>query len=379
MRHTEKIITFNNRVARSVPHRFKLLTIFEVLSMPPPAWLVRDFVEQESYAVLFGPSGSGKSFVALDMALSIATGVPWAGHEVTRGPTVYVASEGQRGLVLRVQAWSQERGVEWGDLNDFRPMADSPQLRDPADVDALIASLAKLDPPPVLVVIDTLASSNVGGKENDSADVGLVNAAVGRIQRETGATVLLVHHTGKKDQAKERGSTALRGAADTMLQVTRRGHVVTVKSDKQRNSDDPPEASFGLRIVSFETAAGGEWRTSCVLVPRGAPEVPQLSKNDRRLLRALGKHPGGIARATDWQETTTGMSDGTFHNRRRYLVDQGLIEKLPTGGYRLSSKGATFLKPGIAPLFDGGASATGKVARLAPRRRANRARKMGSD
>ena len=73
-------------------HLFKLHSLQHVLSLPPPDWLVKNVLPVGSQGVLFGPSGSGKSFVALDMALSLATGQPWQGLEVKQGPVARIPS-----------------------------------------------------------------------------------------------------------------------------------------------------------------------------------------------------------------------------------------------------------------------------------------------
>jgi RecA-family ATPase len=79
---------------------FRLTRIGE-LSYKEPVYLVADFVETECLAMLFGDPACGKSFIAVDLALSVATGAGFHGREVLAGPVVYLAGEGHNGLMRR--------------------------------------------------------------------------------------------------------------------------------------------------------------------------------------------------------------------------------------------------------------------------------------
>src|SRR5688572_23683074 len=96
---------------KAPPGRFKLLKLADLKALPQPEWLIKDLFRAQSQVVLYGPSGHGKSFVALDMALSIATGRSWFGRQAKQGPVVYVVSEGGRGTHNRVVAWMEDRDV----------------------------------------------------------------------------------------------------------------------------------------------------------------------------------------------------------------------------------------------------------------------------
>ena len=79
-------------------HRYHLYTPAEIEAFPETGWLIEDIVKNGSFAVLYGPSSIGKSFVALDMALCIATGKPWQERPVEQGTVVYVIGEGKGGI-----------------------------------------------------------------------------------------------------------------------------------------------------------------------------------------------------------------------------------------------------------------------------------------
>ena len=100
---------------------------------------------------------------------------------------------------------------------------------------------------PVLIVLDTLARCFVGGEENSARDSGLLIAAASTIQRQTEAAVLLVHHTGKTNLDIERGSSALRDAADVMIRQKKDlSGLIRVSNDKQKDADEFPPVSCRL-------------------------------------------------------------------------------------------------------------------------------------
>ncbi len=197
---------------------FQLLTAEDLLALPAPSWLIDGLLPASGLSVLYGARKSGKSFVALDWALSVATGLPWLGHEVDRRPVVYVAAEGRAGLGARYRAWSKSHGGP--DASGIRFLPETVNLRDRDQVERARSTLAALPERPGLIVVDTMARSMVGGEENSAKDIGEFIAVVDLLRGDDAA--LVVHHTGK-DGGSERGSSALAGAADLLARLERDG------------------------------------------------------------------------------------------------------------------------------------------------------------
>ncbi|MEM5373529.1 AAA family ATPase, partial [Paraburkholderia azotifigens] len=105
----------NQEIARLT---FPLLGLEQLADLGPPEWMV-DSVVPEGNVVIFGPPGSCKSFIALDMALCVASGIDWHGHPVKQGKVVYVASEGARGMHQRVDVWLQQHDLTKWDVPDL--------------------------------------------------------------------------------------------------------------------------------------------------------------------------------------------------------------------------------------------------------------------
>lgn len=233
---------------RQMEGRFNLADVIvdaaDLDDMTELPYLVADVLPESATTFLVGESGAGKSFVATAIGLAVATGQMALNKRVKRGRVLYIAGEGQKGLKLRIQAWlavTKER-LEPGAL---RLVQASPQLVDTAAVEQLRRYVEEhqID----LVILDTLARSNVGADENSAQDQGIAVAALDRIRSGYEfCTIMVVHHAGKGGQY--RGSTALKAAADTMIAVTREGpgEPIKVEVTKQKDGEEGVIGLFDL-------------------------------------------------------------------------------------------------------------------------------------
>jgi hypothetical protein len=90
--------------------RFRLLTPADLAALPAVRWRVRGVLPLEGIAAVFGPSGSGKSFLVLSLLASVSSGAEWFGCRVVRAPVLYVALEGEAGISQRVKAYQVKNG-----------------------------------------------------------------------------------------------------------------------------------------------------------------------------------------------------------------------------------------------------------------------------
>ena len=79
--------------------------------MGAPEYLIDGVLLAEGTGLVYAASGSYKTFLALSMAASVASGTDWYGHAVKRGGVLYIATEGFAGIGPRLAAWEQEFGV----------------------------------------------------------------------------------------------------------------------------------------------------------------------------------------------------------------------------------------------------------------------------
>ena len=302
-----------------------LLSDIAILDLPPIEFLIDAILPAGGTGTLFGAPGLGKSFVALDLALCVASGKPFFGHIVKRCPVVFVAAEGAAGLPNRVNAWRQHHGYEdTGELGVY--FATEPvQLLEGRSVSVFLSAIRKLgEPRPGLIIMDTLARCMAGGDENSTRDMGMTIAAVDRIRRDTGAAVLLIHHT-RKDGDLERGSSALRGAMDAMLWLKGDDDELTIVSEKEKDA-----AKFTPIQVRLEPVAN-----SCVVTPGSEMSrsgKQKLTPRHRQALLSLSRSFLSVgATLSEWMTASgiTKAEERTFYRTRTDLVREGYVAAPP--------------------------------------------------
>jgi hypothetical protein len=215
--------------------RFTWLSEAEFSTMKPPAWLIPDLLTRESIAMLYGPSGHYKSFLALNIAAQVAQ----------RGELAfYVAAEGISRMARQdFPAWKMANGEER--TIPFYMVEDMPLTTIPGDMDEFIRSIdavARREQKHVGVIfLDTLNTAMVGLEENSAKDAGLMIQAIKHIKKTFKTTVVVVHHT-PKDGSEPRGSGAFYAGFDTVLKVIADHSVKLAKMfvTKQKNAEARP-------------------------------------------------------------------------------------------------------------------------------------------
>ena len=280
-----------------VSDRFTPLSIPELESLPDPEWLVPDILPAYSLSVIYGPPGAMKSFMALDMALSIAAGQPCLdlAHEQRAHPTIYAAGEGQIGIAKqRVPAWIQAKH----DSNDlpFHFIREVPRAdAGAADLAAFFAAIEEkcAGALPRLIVLDTHARIMSGLDENSVQDTSLALDVYSAIIKRYSCSVLVVHHTGK-DGGRERGSNALRAATDAMFKATYDQDARTAVLRCERMKDAEEFKPMGLTPV--RSGPSVVLRKKEVLRP--TPGRSELYTQCVGILAALGATSPGTAVTT---------------------------------------------------------------------------------
>jgi hypothetical protein len=326
------------------PTRRRLFHADELDSLPPPTWLVPGEIPAGGFTVLFGPSGTGKSFHALEYALRIAQE-----HNV-----VYIAAEGVNGYAARKNAWCQHHAKPAGGLHFWQ---EALPLLDSNAVHGFITEITPLNPQ--LIVVDTLARCLLGGDENSAKDMGLFIEACANVQRTTGAAVLVVHHTGKNG-ASERGSSALRGASDSMIELTNDDGLITVSSSKSKDSQ--PFTPYYRRLI--------EVGDSCVLVHADRVlQLPggRLTEKQRKVLETLNMPTFvDIGAKTTVLCNATGIPEPTMYRMLSTLMTLGYITRGAKGDpYMISSTGIAMLEPHAPTINDIGQS-NAQLSQLSP-------------
>lgn len=250
-------------------------------------YILKHFLAAQSLCSIYGPSGSYKSFLAVSWACHIAAGLPWAGRKVTPGAVLYVVGEGGVGVPRRIRAWEQVHGKQANNLWLVnRPVFP---VRESEVTEVILAARqveAECGVPVRMVVIDTLARCFGGNDENDARDMGAFIEGCDVIKQKTGATVLVVHHSGKDEAKGARGSSSFRAALDTEFNVKREGDgkALILTCTKMKDAEEPERKAYDLRTAELYTDDDGELVCSLVVhdEPREAKEVePELSSVSR--------------------------------------------------------------------------------------------------
>lgn len=298
--------------------RFRLLTPADLMNRPAPRYIVEGMLIEGSTSAIVGPPAVLKSFVAKSLGFSIASGIAWNDRPVLAGPVVYVSAEGSAGLPARIRAWEIHHKMPAPDSMYF--LTDAPQLMEPSDVEELLFAIHQLPSPPILVVVDTLARTMVGGEENSAKDMGVYVSALDALRRETGAHVMTVHHEGKSGDM--RGSTALRGALDTEISIKRDDDLITLTCKKQKDAAEFEPITLIQRVVEL-----GDGQSSVILE---SVELTggTVSMNDKKVMDVLIDTFGAQgATTTQWLTVCkeSGITERTFYRARKNLVERGLV------------------------------------------------------
>lgn len=276
----------------ATPSRFKLLTADDLKNLPPLRWRVRGVLPETGLAAMFGPSGSGKSFLVIDLALALAGGAEWFGHRVQSCPMTYCALEGEAGIAGRVAAYRIAHGEPGGSPRYLLQPFD---LLNGADVAELSAAILAAGGAGGVVILDTLNRAAPGLDENDPKGMGAAIAAAKSLQLQTGGLVLLIHHSGKDASKGLRGHSSLHAALDAAIEVRRDGDRREWKLHKAKDGDDSIAHPFRLEVVEIGADEDGEPLTSCVVKAEEATgdalrrTLPPKSGNQKIIWDALGE------------------------------------------------------------------------------------------
>jgi len=336
--------------------RSKWLSADQLDSIPDLTPLVDGVLDLDTLARIIGKAGSGKSFLALDLACHVATGRPWHGHETTPGRVCYVAAEGAAGFKNRVRAWEKHHGSRLGDQLMVLPLPV--QASDGSAWSALITTLVEMRP--VLVVIDTQARVTVGWDEN-SPEMGHFVQRVEAVKEQTHACVLVVHHKGHQGD-HGRGHTVVFGALECEISVDKPSPGrVNVTNPKQKDEAEFDLVRLEMLILELGTRKLPTGRdktvTSVVLVPEGqgsdawtpadlvGPESDARDRLAKIIYRYFnGSQPGtkaevrGLAMGAQAVERDVygePMSKASFYKAWKALYRDGALVQLERNGRAL--------------------------------------------
>lgn len=271
--------------------------------------LVWGLLDEEAFSVTYGESGSGKSFLMLDIAFHIAAGRPWNGHKVKQGAVAYVAAEGGTGIYKRLRALRDHYGIETA---PFRVIPSSVDLLRGGDMQAIVddikAAQQEIGQAFVYVGIDTVSRVLAGGNENGPEDMGLLVRRFDQLRAVTKAHLNAVHHTGVSNAHRARGHSLLKAATDTEIEVSVvvKDQSFDMKVTKQREAEGGLKMRFAIKPMSLGTDPEGREVKSAVV-------TQSIVTHPRKPIKALTKAQQDLLDAIDEELADTNLGTGTFN------------------------------------------------------------------
>lgn len=297
--------------------------------------LVKGLLHPGEVAAVYGPSGVGKSFAAIDLAYHLAHGLEWHGRKVPgKVPALIVGLEGVRGLRHRMLAYAGFLGNAGKMLARLTVHAaldrSETGAAGEATIVANVAALAEKAGQPVgLIIIDTLARAMAGDDENSTQDMNAFIARVTAIARTTGAAVLVVHHTGKDDSRGMRGSTTLFAACDLVLRIAEQGNGKLVTAEKVKDGETGRLFAYQLerKVLAYDDDM--EEITTCIVKRTDIQEaVPddKLTANQATMLAILRNAKRPLT-TDEWNNFARAEGIGTARKATLFDLRENLRRK----------------------------------------------------
>lgn len=330
--------------ARKAAANQRLKDIDWLSDFPGIDWLVEERFHRVGLAQLYGPSYSGKTLVAIGLALSVAAGVTeWMGHALKLDRpqhVVYVAAEGGPAFWVHVDAWLKDNPqVDRSVIREHFHVLDGGEgdmlEMDPngISIDAATAphrlweEVDAIGTPPALVVYDTQIDLSPGLNENDNSQMVLLMKTIKRIADTRKHLALVIHHTGH-DEGRARGASGQKGKADVQVAVRplQRGTAEIAWSTSKIKGSAQPEVNDGFVIVPVPGSKGAvaglmnSVAHGLAVHGKNAPEDEQRAS----ILAAVAEGITSGRKIADH----TGIQKDKCYGMLRWLVDNQDLVKL---------------------------------------------------
>lgn len=227
--------------------RDKLMWLHEYAdSVEDPTWLIPGILPARGTGMMYGASGTYKSFITLDMALSLAYGRAgqWGAPPV-KNDVLFLAGEGPVATAKkRWPAWLEWQGMQDKEAHRIILKNRVPFYHDTEAWEHVKLDLDELGAKPALIVIDTLSRLLTGMDENSTKDATMVVGFMEQLAHHYECFVLAIHHTGKDEKKGARGSSVFHANMDTVIATRLRGQGTELRVKKQKDADVPDEPQF---------------------------------------------------------------------------------------------------------------------------------------
>lgn len=263
----------------------------------PPEWLIDTILEKGTVASVYAEPKAGKSFVGISMMLSVATGIGWYDYKTKPAGVLYLCGEGNKSIFKRLLAWEKYFKTSIKEA-PFKVSGKAVGILDDKNYDKLLekAHDAKNELGGLgLIIIDTIQRNFGSGDENSTSDMNQFIQRIDRLKFETGACVMLIHHTGhagskSNGTRRGRGSSVLPASVDSEFYIERDDRdkttgiigleekVMYVKMSQTLNKEDMNMPIMHFRMDTIKNLGKNQDKKSAVLVRVEEFELPEIFK-----------------------------------------------------------------------------------------------------
>jgi hypothetical protein len=312
-------------------------------------WCIPGLLPQQCTAVIYGPTGSGKTFLALHLSLCKATGLPWFGKPMAGGTVVYLVTEDRPGVEARAVAAARHMGLALDDIafEFVTPFAIHADGWAASLIEVLTEIQLRNEQPIAAVFLDTLGASFGGRSQDDAAQMTLATDAMQAVAEHFKCAFVALHHSGKNAALGMRGSQVLEDRTDAVLTLRKlKDGAIGVNIEKQRNGAVCAPLTWRLAEVVIATGPDRTERTCIVselaIAMSSPPTAPangkpvKLSRDEKAVLEAIKAAPEPITvrnfgiLTTDTLIAIKPRKDGAVrtansHVRKQLLLKQCIV------------------------------------------------------
>ena len=294
-------------------------------------WMVEALWSEQGVGIVGGEPKCGKSFLALDLAVAVAAGVPCLRHYRPAGSgTVLLFAAEDAGHIVRarLEGIASAAGTKFEALDIA--VIDVPALRldHGNDRRRLLETVERIEPR--LVVLDPLVRLH-GVDENAVAEVAPILGFLRDLQRRFETAVLLVHHARKSGAARPgqalRGSSELHAWGDSNLYLRRREKQIVMTVEHR--------AAPALNDIEIELADDGQG--PALRLRRAVPDdkaVPEPETAEQRIVKVLAEAETPLSKTQI--RSRVAARNATVVGAIETLTREGRVERAPEGGWRLT-------------------------------------------
>jgi hypothetical protein len=322
------------------------LTKYGDLEIKGANWLIDPYFEDNAFISLFGPSGSYKSFLAIEIGICVASGLDFHGYKVKKtGPVIYIAGEGQAGITKRVKAWETANHKDIKDCPFF--ISSKPANLGNDDlmqhVENAVKAVAEQYGNIALIIVDTWARS-LTGNENSQEDTQAAIRSLDDLRNKYQCSAVIVHHTGHENSDRGRGSSNLPAALDQEYKISlnKQSGVISFECKKMKDAEFSPSLFFNFIQVELAVKDDkGKNLTSGILKENETAKIAEGDKvgvNQMIALEIIQKAGGAIHK----EELREKLKDAGLIKQRINDILKSLSAKkritLINDNYELSNK-----------------------------------------